>query len=140
MNSNKKLSNLFKVETGLRLLNSIVSHKKQGIILMDLDGTIMFANSLINSVLRKGDETIRNTSMFKFVCPKDAVHITDIVSALISNNTTNSGIHNIRLKISDSIYQTFETYGIGIYSDAGMLECIELCLVETGAPLQSRLA
>lgn len=138
MSSKKKLSNLFRVDTGLRLLNSIVSHKKQGIILIDLDGTIMFANSLINSLLRKGDETIRNTSLFKFVCPKDAAHITDIVSTLIENTTSNTAVHKIRLKVSETSYQAFETHGVGIYSDAGMLECIELCLVETGSPLQAQ--
>ena len=131
----KKLSDIFRVGTGLRLLNGIINHKKQGVILIDLDGTIMFANSLINGLLRSGEETIRNSSVFKFVSPNDAVHITNIVSSLIEEANANSAVHKVSLRIEESIYQAFETYGVGIYSDAGMLECVELCLVEAGSPV-----
>lgn len=109
-------------------------------MLIDLDGTIMFANSLINSLLRSERESIRNSSVFHFVCPSDAAQITQIVSSLIENTSSNSGKREVRLKIDESVFQSFETYGVGIYSDAGMLECVELCMVETGSPVSDAAA
>lgn len=140
MTRSKKLSNMLRVDTGLRLLNSIISHQQLGIILIDLDGTIMFANSLVNGLLQKRRESVRNMSVFKFVQSSDAQYITSIVSELLINDNAKSPIHKIRLKVSDTQYQVFETYGIGVYSDAGMLECVELCLKQAGTPEKASIS
>ncbi len=138
--SNKKLSEIFRIGTGLRLLNSIISHKQQGVLLINLDGTIMFANSLINGLLANGQDSLRNTSVFKFVSADDADSITSIVSSLIEESRSNSAVYQIRLRTDDAEYKSFEAHGVGIYSDAGMLECVELCLIEGSEPMSQQIA
>jgi PAS domain-containing protein len=82
----KKLSQYLRMDTGARLLRSILSQPKLGLVLIDLDGTIMFANSNIMSMIGS-DKSMRNLSMFKFLLPQDTVMITELVSELLHNTS-----------------------------------------------------
>jgi PAS domain-containing protein len=129
----KKLSQYLRMDTGARLLRSILSQPKLGLVLIDLDGTIMFANSNIMSMIGS-DKSMRNLSMFKFLLPQDTVMITELVSELLHNTSDVYPTYKLNLRKSETHFQTFEAKCMGIYSDAGMLECIELSLLPLGEP------
>lgn len=129
----KKLSQYLRMDTGVRLLKSILNQPKLGMVLIDLDGTIMFANSNIMSMIG-ADKSMRNMSLFNFLLAKDTEIITELVSELLHNDSDIHPTYNINLRKSETNFQTFEAKCIGIYSDAGMLECIELNLLPLGEP------
>lgn len=129
----KKLSQYLRMDTGVRLLRSILNQPKLGLVLIDLDGTIMFANSNIMSMIGS-DKSIRNMSLFKFLLPQDTEIITELVSELLHNGSDTHPTYKLNLKKSENHFQSFEAKCMGIYSDAGMLECIELSLLPIGEP------
>lgn len=119
------------MDTGVRLLKSILNQPQKGLVLLDLDGTIMFANSNLANLV-KSNQKLRNQSFFKFLLPNDAHSITELVSQLLHNSGETSLSYTLHLKMNESTYQPCEAKGIGIYSKAGMLECIELSLLPIG--------
>jgi hypothetical protein len=121
------------MDTGVRLLKSILNQPRLGLVLLDLDGTIMFANSNIMAMIGT-DNSMRNTSLFKYLLPQDTEIITKLVSELLHNDNEVHPTYNVNLRKSETNFQTFEAKCIGIYSDAGMLECIELNLLPLGEP------
>lgn len=119
------------MDTGIRLLKSILNQPQKGLVLLDLDGTVMFANSNLANLV-ESNHKLRNQSFFKFLLPNDGHSITELVSQLLHNGGETSLTFTLHLRTNEGTYQPCEARGIGIYSKAGMLECIELSLLPIG--------
>ena len=128
MNAKKKLSDFFRAESGLRLFNSILDQNDAGMIIIDLDGRIMFASNQVNESLSVYKRGIRDQSIFKYVCPNDADVIEDMIPQLQDKTQEQTESRPIRLRHANGEYQHYNVHGIGIYSEHNTLECVEISL------------
>lgn len=128
MASSKKLSDFFQAASGHRLLNSILSSPPKGIIIVDLDGNIMFANAPMNQALSPYKQGLRNQSLYDLIQTEEWLVLSDTKGQFSPDKDTAMPLPSVALRHCDGTSKDYTVVAYGIFSESGELECVELNL------------
>lgn len=128
MSAKKPLSDFFGAASGKRLLQSILATPQQGLLIVSLDGIIMFANSPANQWLSTYKQGLRNQPLEDYL--HNSQH--DLLQQLQPHCPVSGEGYRypapLKLKHYNGQYQGYQLDAFGIAGEDGKLGGIELLL------------